>query len=242
MKGKKLLTFTFLFSLMTIARGQNALTQDPLQNFKHFLQSGVSINATRINTNHFVFETKAGKYQFDKGKYLPAFEIVSNFGWIWRDKDDNSIWLAKTGINLLTRSADLTDSLETNLRFTEGYIQIPIEIGFRSPLKFNTVKNNLYRATEFYIGTYVATPYFEKLDDKKNIDANGKFNFGNTLRFGLLAEIALSALNEKGHGHRFGLRFSSDFPTIVKIKDAKYQLYPYYNTVGIFYNFSNKYK
>lgn len=235
------LTMFVLLTGMTTLMGQDTLTKDPLLKFKIFTETGISVNETRVNTNFTTFDTKNGMYFFEKGKYLPTVDAMINFGWIFKDKA-NQISTLKTGINLTSRVANLVDSIGTELKYSEGFIQIPVQLGLRTKKNFNTFKNNLFRAIEFNFGLYVSIPYFEKLDFKNNIDSEGSIAFGKYYRFGCLGEIAFSALNEKGYGNKFGLRVSIDFNSIAKVKETKYQLYPYYNSVGIFYIISNRHK
>jgi len=243
MKTKIKISTLFILCLgMTSVKGQETITKDPLLQFKKFSEIGIAVNATRVNTNYTEFKTDNGNYSFEKTKYLPTIDACFNYGWLLKDKEENSIMTIKTGLNLISRNADLKDSLMNNLRFSSGYIQIPIQFGFRTPLKYNTVKNNLFRAFEFNAGLYGAIPILEKLDARDNIDASGTSLFGNYVRFGFLGEIVFSALNEKGQGHKFGIRASRDFNSILKIKDTKSDLYPYYYTIGLFYNITNTYK
>ena len=64
--------------------------------------------------------------------------------------------------------------------------QIPIQFGFRSPLKYNTVKNNLYRAFEFNAGVYAAMPTMQKLDSPDNLDASSQVLPLNYFKFGFI--------------------------------------------------------
>lgn len=57
----------------------------------------------------------------------------------------------------------------------------------------------------------------------------------------MVADIAFTAFNDEGHGHKFGLRFSGDFTSITKFYDTENELYPYYINIGVFYNISNDY-
>jgi hypothetical protein len=245
MKNKNL---TIIFGLLLLAFNLNAqdnLTADPLLNFKNFFEIGLSANGTRVNTNHTVFNSSNGKYQFQKNNFLPTIDASFNYGWLFKDKG-SSIWTLKTGINLLSRNANLTYESpilgNQELRLTTGYLQIPIQFGFRSPLKYNTFKNNFYRAIEFNAGVYAATPITQKLDSPDNLDAGGKTLPTNYFKFGLIGEVVFTALDSKGHGHKFGIKVSNDFPIIFKVKETPSGLYPYYYTVGLFYNITNLYK
>lgn len=242
---KKNKTWTIIFGISLTAfnvTAQENLTADPLMNFKNFYEIGLSANGTRVNTNHTVFNTSNGQYNFNKNNYLPTIDASINYGWLFKNKESSGIWTLKTGINILSRNANLTDGLGSNQRLNTGYLQIPIQFGFRSPLKYNTVKNNLYRAFEFNAGVYAATPVMQKLDNPVNLDASGEALPINYFKFGFIGEIVFTALDSKGHGHKFGLRVSSDFPTILKIKETPNELYPYYYTIGLFYNLTNRYK
>jgi hypothetical protein len=238
-------TWTIIFGLSLTAfrvTAQENLPTDPLLNFENFYEIGFSANGTRVNTNHTVFKTSDGQYNFQKNNYLPTIDASFNYGWLFKDKTNSSIWTLKTGVNLLSRNANLFDSLGSHLRLNTGYLQIPIQFGFRSPIKYNTVKNNLYRAFEFNAGVYAATPIMQKLNSPDNLDADSQTLPTNYFKFGFMGEILFTALDSKGHGHKFGIRVSNDFPTILKIKETPNELYPYYNTIGLFYNISNRYK
>ncbi len=236
-----ILTAIILLIGMTTLKGQDSLTSDPLLQFKNFIEIGVSLNATRVNTEFTTFGTKKGIYNFEKGKYLPSFDGILNYGWFFKDKD-NEILTLKTGINITSKVANLIDSVGTDLKYSESFIQIPLQIGLRQPKKFNTVKNNLFHAIEFNVGLYVAIPIMEKLDLKNNIDQQGSTSFGNYFRFGFIGEFLFSQLNKKGYGNKFGLRVAVDINSIAKFKETKYQLYPYYNSVGVFYVIVNRHK
>lgn len=241
MKTKIIITVVSIFAIATTSiKGQDTITKDPLLQFKNFYEISIAVNGTRVNTNNTSFTTKNGTYNFEKGNYIPTIDGIINYGWLFKF-NDNEIYTLKTGLNFNSRGAKLTDSLGANLMYTEGFIQVPLQLGFRIPKRFNTIKNNLYRAFDFNIGVYGAIPYMEKLDQKNNLDADGISSFGNYCRFGFIGEISYSALNEKGYGYKFGIRASIDFNNIAKFKETKYELYPYYNTIGIFYNILNKY-
>jgi len=243
MKRKIKISILFILCLgMTSVKGQETITKDPLLQFKKFYEIGFAVNATRVNTKYTEFKTDNGNFSFVKNKYLPNFDGYLNCGWLLKNKGGNPIMTIKTGLNFINRNADLKDSLMNNLRFYSGYIQIPIQYGFRFPMQYNTVKYNLFRAIEFNVGLYGSIPIFEKLDSKDNIDAAGTNLFGNYVRFGITGELVFTALNEKGHGHKFGIKVSKDFTTILKLKDSKFDLYPFYYTIGLFYNLTNIYK
>ena len=241
MKTKiEIFTTVILLVAMTSIKGQDTLTKDPLLQFKSFYEVTLAVNQTKINTNYTTFNTKNGIYNFEKDSQIPTFDGIINYGWIFKS-NENDIYTLKTGLNIVSRGAKLTDSIGTNLMYTEGFLQIPLQFGVRLPKKFNTIKNNLYKAYDINIGVYVAIPYFEKLDHKNNVDADGISSFGNYCRFGFVSEISYSALSAKGYGHKLGLRVSIDFKSITKFKETKFELYPEYNTIGIFYNILNKY-
>lgn len=242
---KKNIVFAFMLGLFLPAyntTAQETFTTDPLLKFKHFYEIGISANATRVNTNHTVFNTPSGQYNFQKNNFLPGIDGNINFGWLFKDKESNLIWTLKTGVNILGRSADLTDANGASLRLTTSYLQIPLQLGFRFPMRYNTVKNDLYRAIEVNAGVYAAMPTMQKLDHPDNIDSRTSSLPLNYLKFGFIGEIVFTALNSQGHGHRFGMRATNDFAAIAKFKETPNQLYPYYVTVGFFYNLSNNYK
>jgi hypothetical protein len=210
---------SFIVLLTGSAMSQNTMTEDPLLKFHHFYEIGLGFTESRVNTNEVSFDTPNGHYDFVKNNNLPNLDASFNFGWLFKNKKDNEIWLLKTGVNILTRNADVYDS---------GMNRLPI-------------KNNFYRAFDFNVGLYASVPLAERLDIADNVDARGESVFGNYVKFGTLAEVAFSSLNDKGHGHKFGLRASTDFSGVMKLKDTKTGLYPTYITLGLFYNLSNRY-
>lgn len=232
-----LIGFSLILAQLT---AQDNVSTDPLLQYRNFYEIGISINGTRVNTDYTQFNTSTGVYNFNKNKYLPAIEATFNYGWLFSEKKGNTIWTIKTGGNLLSRAANLVDSAGHDLRLSTGYLQVPVQFGFHKPLKYNTVRNNLFRAIELNAGVYSATPFIQKLDYSDNLDSDGKALAFNYFRFGLLGEIIISALNQQGYGHKFGIRASYDFPYILKIKETENELYPYYLTIGFFYNLANK--
>jgi hypothetical protein len=231
----------FVMTLSTSTSNAQDTIQDPLRKFDMFFENSLSINATRINTNHTEFSTSNGDYTFKKNDYRPTFDFNVNFGWLLNKKDIHGISSIKTGYNFTTRSADLLDPDGNELRLTTNYLMIPVQYSIRQPIKFNTVKNNLYRAIEYSAGFYVSSPFYQKLDHKNNIDSEGKYTWFNYLKFGFVAEVAYTAFNEDGNGHKFGIRCSRDFTSITKFSDTENELYPYYLNIGVFYNISNDY-
>jgi hypothetical protein len=242
-KKNKTLTIVIALSMTFLQeKAQENIPADPLLNFKNFYEIGISANGTRVNTNHTYFSTSNGKYTFRKNHYLPVIDASFNYGWLLKDKENGAIWSLKTGINMLNRNANLTDSSGSRLRLNTGYLQVPVQFGFRAPLKYNTIKNNFYRAFEINAGLYAAAPFTQKLDNPDNVDAGGKMLPVNYLKFGVIGEIVFTALDNKGHGHKFGIRVHNDFTTIAILKETEHQLYPYYYTLGLFYNITNRYK
>ncbi len=254
MKRKiKILTviIAVFFLISNQLKAQDSNIVDPVLKFKSFEETGISLNTSAVNYESRFFNTSDSRYVFKKAQ-MPSVDINFTYGYFFkRDSvffDEFETGIFKTGFNLINRIADVRDSLDNTFRFSANYIQIPIQYGFRSPLKYNTVKNNLYRAFEYSAGLYISVPYLHimhKLDDdpySENSDIKTNFMFANYLKFGFIGEIVFTALNDKGHGHKFGIRFSIDFTSLIKIKETKNELYPCFNTIGIFYNISNRYE
>ena len=238
-------TLAIIFGLSLVishVNGQETIQTDPIRNFKNFYEIGISMNGTRVNTNHTQFNTSNGTFDFRKNNYLPTLDASFNYGWLLKDKEGKSIWTLKTGVNVLSRNANLVDSIGNDLRLSTIYMQIPVQFGFRIPLKYNTVKNNFFRAIEVNAGVYVASPVYQKLDHPDNLDSDGEALGFNYYRFGFIGEVVFTTLDSKGHGHKFGIRVSNDFTSIAKVNETDTELYPYYYTIGIFYNFMNRYK
>ncbi|MBP6089728.1 MAG: hypothetical protein KA521_00620 [Crocinitomicaceae bacterium] len=251
---KHILAFTILFSaaFTNYAQVTTATSelkeymvkkpQDPLLKFKNFLEIGLTASAVRVNTNMTTFYTPSGIYHFKKNDFLPALDGSINYGWLIKGKNTNSIWTVKTGVNMITRAANLTDNLGNELRFTTGYIQFPLQFGFRIPLNYNPMKNNLFRAVDYNFGMFAAIPLMQKLDFKDNIDSKAEKMKGYFISFGFIGEITFSALDSRGHGHKFGLKTSVDLSEIISFNKTTYELFPVYSSIGIFYNITNQYK
>ena len=233
--------YVCFFMLLSLTGLAQDTIQDPLRNFNGFVENTLAINATRVNTNHTEFNTSDGVYSFKKNNYLPTIEARVNFGWLFQKEEKDDIYSLKTGLNFYNQRANLNDPDGMELQLNTYYISIPIQFGVRDPLPFNTVKNNFFRAFEYSIGGYISSPISQKLDHPDNLDASGERTWFNYLRFGFIGEIAFSSLTEKGKGHRFGLRSTTDFSSITKIRDTNNELYPYYINFGVFYNISNYY-
>jgi hypothetical protein len=215
---------------------------DPISSFNKYSEFGIAVNATRVNTNYTEFQTEKNQYSFLKNNYLRTVDFTFSRGYILKGKN-NQLYTVKSGLNLLSRKADLIDTIGDRFRLSTYYFEVPIQIGFRTPLKYNTLKNNFYRAIEGNIGLYLATPFFktQKLDHPDNLDSKFSSFRDNYFRFGFKGEMMLTALNSLGKGHKIGLRYSQDFTTILKQYNTEYELYPFYINVGVFYVFANKY-
>ncbi|MCC6384090.1 MAG: hypothetical protein LC117_05185 [Bacteroidia bacterium] len=223
-------------------KGQPVPQEDPLAGFKNFFEIGISVSAVRINTEFTRFQTLKGDFEFRKNHYQPSIDADFSFGWLINDKSAPVIWRVNTGVNLLNRNAELTDGTGRDLLLSTGYLQVPLQVGLRSPLKFNTIRNYLFRAFEFSAGLYAATPFMQKLDLKDNLDSKADFLGFNYFKFGLIGEVAFTAFSSSGNGHKAGLRVSLDFATMAKLSETEYQLYPYYYSAGLFYILINEYK
>lgn len=241
---QKGLWLLFVCALLTIntLRGQDTIPEDPILRFKSFEEFGITLNTMRVNTNHTTFMTSNGRYDFIKNNILVSLDANINFGILIKSKrSKNSIYL-KSGIHLLSRLADLNDNNGSEVRLSTGYIQVPVQFGSRFPLNYNTIKNNLYRAIEVYVGVYAATPFMQKLDHRDNLNARFEFLGANYIKFGIISDLVFTALNTNGYGHKLGIRATSDFTGLVKFNETDNELYPYYSNIGLFYNIRNKYK
>lgn len=244
MKQQKGILAFFLGMLLVPIQlsAQSAAPSDPLLNFKGFTEIGFVANGTRINSNHSTFKTKAGNFNFEKNTYLMSLDAYLTFGKLIKEKDGKTIRSIKTGINVINRKANLFDSAGTKWRHSTTFLQVPVQFGFRIPQRFNTVKNNLYRAFEFNIGFYLSIPMFEKLDHPDNVDSPGDFIPFGYIRPGFISELVYTALDSKGHGHKFGIRTNTELAHISEYKGTPSQLYPIYSTIGLFYNIANYYR
>ena len=236
----KLYTFLLLIFYSTILIAQDQLTNDPLKEYNSFFENSFTLNMTRVNTNHTSFNVSGETFTFRKNDYLLTPEFRFNLGWLFHKPESKEIYRLRTGFNANIQRANLFDSDGNDLRLTSNYIIFPVDFSIRKPLTFRTVKDDLFRSVTYGLGGYFAAPFYQRLDHPDNIDAPGEIIF-NYLRFGLSAEISLSALNEEGKGHKFGIRTSSDFTNLIIFGDTDNELYPYYINLGVFYNFSNDY-
>lgn len=223
-------------------KAQQITPTDPLLKFKRFTEVGLVISGSRVNTNYTQFKTPKGVFNFEKNTYLPAIDAHFNYGRLLKNKDGNTIRTFKTGLNLTSRKANLLDSDSTMWRHSTTFLQIPFQYGLRFPQRFNTVKNDLYRSFEINFGFYLSIPMFEKLDHPDNVDSGGDFILLSNLRVGFISELVYTALDSKGHGHKFGIRTGIDFIHINEIIDTPSKLYPVYSTIGVFYNIANRYR
>jgi hypothetical protein len=236
-----LFTGAVIFLATTSGYAQETVTKDPILKYSGLYEVNFSASMVRVNTNHTVFNTDNGTFSFVKNNYLPAFEGGFSYSWLFADSEED-IWSLKTGVQLMNRNANLTDSLGTGLKLSTGYIQVPIMVGMRMPLQHHRIRDGYFRAIELHVGPYVSTPFYQKLDNRDNIDQEGDLTAFNYLRFGFVSEISYTSLNERGNGHKFGLRVSSDITEMAVLNDTDAQLYPYYYSIGIFYNFINLYR
>lgn len=226
----------------TATLAQENTNQDPLLRFKHVSEVGLCLNSTRVNTNYTTFENNGLNYQLTKANYLPTFDGLIHFGWLFHDKDaPQQIFIIKTGVDMVYRAANVNGPTNEALRLNQSFVQIPIQYVFRNPLRYNTMKNNLYRAIEWGAGLYCAISLQESFGDRTNIDTRAESIFGKTIRFGFSGEIALSALNKNGFGHRFGIRATNDFTRFIRKASTASGIYPCYYSIGLFYNIGNHY-
>ncbi len=227
----------FMFNLLA----QDSLrTLDPVLKFKHFMEEGLSVNYCRVNTTQINYHN--GLYTFEQGKSSwQSSDIAINFGWIKKTSDNKTLVLFKTGINMVNRAADLKDSTGKQLNYSLGSIQIPVMMGFRLPLRYNTIKNGFFRAIEWCYGPYIGFSVWEKLDSRNNYDSRGNFVLGNYIRMGLVSTLCFTSLNEKGRGHKIGLRANVDFTSLLNNSENHNAIHPAFLTAGIYYNLFNKF-
>lgn len=239
-KTIKQLTLLIVVLLSEFSFGQDSIT-DPLSRFNTFIELGVSANLARVNTNYVNHKTGDADFMFLKNKYLSAFDGICNFGWLIKPKDEKLIMSFKTGLNAASRSAVLTDSSDNKFKLLSTYLIFPAQYGYRFPLNYNRKENRFYKAVEVNAGIYVALPVSEYLIPLNDIDTKGRSGNANYLKFGFIGEITFSALNNKGNGHKFGLRATSDFSTYSYAKNSQ-STAPFYHSVGVFYYILNRYR
>jgi len=238
MKNIRLFFFLLLIQLIpNISFGQSKSLDDTLK--KHnsfFIEDNFAIGMTRVNTNYTIFTNDNNAFILKKNNYLPCLEWFTNFGWKL-DNKYGAFDIIKLGIGITSRSVNLIDTSGIDLRFKETYLQIPLHIGATLPLKF---KNGRTHSIEAIVGIYAATPISNRLDLKDNLDSPYSNDcFGKFIRYGESVELAYTSFVKKHHGIKLGLRFSTDFHSITKFSNTKYQIYPYYISYAFFLSIVN---
>ena len=227
--------------ILTTSLYAQVFLKDPLREYSALFQNSLGVNLTRINTNFNTFDVNEETYTFLKNDYLLTPEYRAVLGFLFHKPERRDIYMLRTGFNFGVQRANLIDPQGDDLRLTTNYLSIPVDFQIRHPLTYKPLKNDNFRAVNYGFGTYLAAPIYQKLDRPENIDASGEMTFFNYLRFGLNAEISFSTFNDKGHGHQFGIRTSTDFANILELGGTDNKLYPFFSNVGVFYNLSNSY-
>lgn len=218
----------------------NIKKQDPFFSKKHFFETSWGIGATRINNNYTVFNNTDGLYQFKKNTFTPTSNITIDFGWLWHDKD-NDISMLKTGISASFRSGYVSIPGGGNKQYSEGLLYVPLMFSFREPLRWHTIHNDVYRALDWGAGIYAASVLDERLANKSDYFASGKYSAFTNMRMGVISEFAYSETHKNGKGWRIGLRAEGDIPSLAFGKTA-YNLHPYYFSTCLFYSTTISFK
>ncbi|MCX6351758.1 MAG: hypothetical protein NTX03_07840 [Bacteroidetes bacterium] len=217
---------------------QDSTIKDPILKFRISTEYPWGVNFTRIDTRY----ATQGKYELEKGKWLPGVEGGMMYSVRPKSKETKSIFSFKFGWLISSYNTDLTDANGKQMRFRQSFYKIPIMYGFRMPLNYNTVKNGFYRAIQLHVGVYGSSNIGESLGDKRDIDVGFNKDIFNTLHSGFITEISFTAFNQRGHGHLLGLRTSADFTKPILFKKNQNEIYPVYYSIGLFYNILNSYK
>lgn len=229
-----------LFSIVfQCAWTQDSIT-DPLQKYRRIHELGITLLATQVISESNLDES-AAIYKFDRRIYYVP-DLDANFSTGWIKSSGNAAIIEKIGIWLSSRTVNLPSPVGGDIQYNVGFLSIPVQIGFRLPLNHSNYKNGMYRAIEMVAGVQLSTPLVETLYGYQEFNPVSYGIFGKYIKFGINAEIIFTSLNEFGHGHRYGLRLSTDAKSFFKTGDTHYEIYPVFSSVGLFYNLQNVYR
>jgi len=176
-----------------------------------------------------------GDYTLNTGEKYSTFNtgIFSTYTNLLNDP--KYIFNLKVGLLVNSNYTDLSDSLGIQYQFSEINLSVPIMIGTRIPVNYNTLQDKFYKAVDLNIGGYVSLPMFPNLYQKGEEYNPADEIMSDYIKYGLIAEIIYTATNKEGKGHRFGLRTYFDFRSVTKLKDKVYEITPAYTTLSLFY-------
>lgn len=220
---KKLPLILSLIVLSFASYSQDTLI-DPYSNNRMFLTIDLGVSSNIANDKN----TQFGEYYLTEKNQYTAL----NFGILYTKPNlfNTPDFLFKTGLLLTNNNTKLTDSIGTDLTFSELNFAIPVMIGVRTAINYNRQQDRFYKAVNMNIGGYVSFPTLQYL-------SNDKYDktFGNYLKFGLIAEIVFTAVNKHGYGHRLGIRVISDFENILEFNKSENEITPTFVTTSLFY-------
>lgn len=225
----KLLTFLIL-GISYFGYSQDSL-QDSYTLKKSFTTFDFGVGTHWVDNRNINF----GAYTVNTDKRYPTY----NFGLFFTStnliNDPKNIFNFKTGLLLNSNYADLTDSIGAQYQFSETNLSLPIMIGTRIPVNYNTSTDKFYKAVNLNIGGYISLPMFPNLHQKGEAYIPSEEFMSDYIKYGMIAEIIYTATNKEGKGHRFGLRTIFDFRSVTKLKDEIYGITPAYTTLSLFY-------
>ena len=228
-KTSLILTFS-LFSILVFS--QDTLT-DSLNNIKSFSTLDMGIYLQNAKYNHVQF----GDYTLDEGVYSPTIHSALFWNSVVAMKDQ-PLFLTKAGLLFNSYSTNLSDKQGNNYYLSQAELALSFMIGTHLPVKYNDIRDKFFKSVNLNLGLYMGTPwyeYFAHSEDKyKGQSQYFKFDY---MKFGVVADIEYSMINESGYGHRIGLRTMIDFNSIWKFKNNETGIYPCFASVGVYYNF-----
>ncbi len=184
------------------------------------------VDNQNINFGNYTVITNERRPTFNFGLYFNSTNILN---------DSKFIFNFKTGLLLNSNYTDLTDTNGTQFQFSEINLSLPLMIGTRIPVNYNSLTDKFYKAVDLNIGGYISLPMFPNLYQINTEYSPTEEFMSDYIKYGLIAEIIYTATNKEGKGHRFGLRTLFDFRTVTKLKDEIYGITPAYSTLSIFY-------
>lgn len=227
---KKIIIILLILSTTYWGYSQDTL-QDPYALKKSFTTFDFGVGTHWVDNRNINF----GDYTVVTDKRHPTY----NFGLFFTStnliNDPKNIFNFKTGLLLNSNYTDLTDSIGAQYQFSETNLSLPIMIGTRIPVNYNTSTDKFYKAVDLNIGGYISLPMFPNLYQKGEAYIPSEEFMSDYLKYGMIAEIIYTATNKEGKGHRFGLRTIIDFRSVTKLKDKIYGITPAYTTLSLFY-------
>lgn len=220
----------FILGIAHLGYSQDTL-KDPYILNKSFFTLDFGLGTHWIDNRNINF----GDYTFNTSERHPTFNagIFSTYTNLLNDP--KYIFNFKVGLLFNSNYSNLTDSLGAQYQFSEMNLSLPIMIGTRIPVNYNTLQDKFYKAVDVNIGGYVSLPMFPNLYQKGEVYTPSEKYLSGYIKYGIITEVVYTATNKDGKGHRFGLRTYFDFRSVTKLKDKVYEITPAYTTLSFFY-------